>query len=173
MKSIRLFAVLTLFTGLAQFTFAQSVKEAIPVSGNCGMCKGKIEKAAKAAGASYAAWDADTKILTVEYQHASSNNAKIQKSVAATGYDTKDVKASDEAYNSLHGCCKYDRTAHHNATAAKDACCAEKDCCKDGKCADCKDGKCANCTKDGKCTGCKEATCTMEGHNGKDCCKKS
>ncbi|MBA2500859.1 MAG: cation transporter [Chitinophagaceae bacterium] len=173
MKVIKLFSVLTLFIGMGQFSFAQAVKETIKVSGNCGMCKNKIEKAAKTAGATYAAWDADTKLLTVEYQHTSSNNAKIQKAVAATGYDTKDVKASDEAYNNLHGCCKYERTGHDHATAAKDACCADKECCKDGKCADCKDGKCADCCKDGKCTGCKEGACTMEGHNGKDCCKKS
>ena len=166
MKSIRLFSFLTLFIGLAQLSFGQTVKETIPVSGNCGMCKDKIEKAAKTAGVSYAAWDADTKILTVEYNHTSSNNAKIQKAVAATGYDTKDIKATDAAYNSLHGCCKYDRSVNNNATV-------EKDCCKDGKCTDCKDGQCAGCSKDAKCADCKSGTCKMEGHSGKDCCKKS
>jgi len=173
MKSIKIFTFSILFMGIAQLSFAQAVKETIKVSGNCGMCKDKIEKAAKSAGASYAAWDSDTKVLTVEYAHTSSNNAKIQKAVAASGYDTKDVKASDEAYNNLHGCCKYDRETSKSATDITKACCAEKDCCKDGKCADCKDGKCTDCCTDGKCTNCKEGTCSMEGHNGKDCCKKS
>jgi hypothetical protein len=33
----------------------------------------------------------------------------IHKNIAAVGHDTQKVKATDEAYNNLHDCCKYDR----------------------------------------------------------------
>lgn len=154
MKSIRIFLTMALLISLSATSFSQVKKEKIAVNGNCGMCKGKIEKAAKEAGASYAFWDADSKELTVEYQSTTSNNAKIQKAVAATGYDTQDVKATDAAYKKLHGCCQYDRAAMKNHA---------KECCKDGKCEKC--SAAMDCCKDGK--------CTKEGHNGKDCCKKS
>ena len=65
------------------------------------MCKAKIEKAAKSTGVKEASWDADKKILTVKYSSASTNAAKIQQAVAAVGYDTRDVKATDEAYDQL------------------------------------------------------------------------
>ena len=111
---------------LAFSSFGQKNKtETVKVSGNCGMCKKKIETAAKDAGASFANWDAETKILTVKYSSKSTNNAKIQEAVAKSGYDTENVKATEEAYNSLHGCCKYDRVKDENKLP---------DCCKDGKC---------------------------------------
>ena len=31
----------------------------------------------------------------------------VKKSIVAVGHDTEGMKASDEAYNNLHGCCKY------------------------------------------------------------------
>jgi hypothetical protein len=34
---------------------------------------------------------------------------KLHKLIAAVGYDTENVMASDEAYNNLHGCCQYAR----------------------------------------------------------------
>ena len=90
---------------------AQTKEETIKVSGNCGTCKKKIEKAATAAGASFASWDKSTKILDVKYDATKTNEKKIQESIAAVGYDTQDVKASDEAYKKLDECCQYDRKA--------------------------------------------------------------
>jgi len=37
----------------------------LKVSGNCGMCKSSIEKAATSAGAKTANWDMDAKLLTL------------------------------------------------------------------------------------------------------------
>ena len=34
---------------------------------------------------------------------------KIKQSIADEGYDTDDIKATQEAYNDLHYCCKYKR----------------------------------------------------------------
>ena len=121
------------------------------------MCKKSIEKAATKAGASFASWDADTKELTVKYNSSSSNAAKIQKEIAAVGYDTQDMKATDEAYNKLHGCCKYERASSDSSEA--------KSCCSDAKCAEHK------CMKDGKCTP-GETCCKESGCDQKDCCKK-
>lgn len=115
MKTIKYYITLS-FLLITFFSFAQAktagvVSDNIKVSGNCGMCKGHIEKAAKEGGASYAAWNKSTKILAVKYDASKTSNMKIQEQVAKAGYDTKDVKGDDKAYNSLDECCKYDRKA--------------------------------------------------------------
>ena len=164
MKSLKIFSIVIFCCTVATASFAQKTKtETFKVSGNCGMCETKIEKAAKAAGASFADWNVDTKIITVKYNSTSSNLAKIQKSIAESGYDNAGVKTTTEAYDKLHGCCKYDRTAGSE----------KMDCCKDGKCTkEGHDGK--DCCTEGseKMDCCKDGKCTKEGHDGKDCCKK-
>ena len=184
MKTLKITSFLALFMAFASFSFAQSKTEVFKVSGNCGMCKAKIEKAAKAAGASSASWDEDTKDLKVIYKTSTTNTAKIQQEIAKVGYDNAGVKASNEAYDKLHGCCKYERAgADAKASCCKDGKCvnAGEDCCKDGKCTKstedcCKGGKCVNasgdCCKDGKCTKSAE-DCCKGGHEGSSCCKKS
>ena len=168
MKTFKIFSFVALFMAMASISFAQKAKtETIPVSGNCGMCKKSIEKAAKNAGAADASWDVDAKTLTVKYNSSTTNAAKIQESIAAVGYDTRDVKSSNEAYDKLHGCCKYDR-----ASASNDD--AKIDCCKDGKCSKPgHDGK--DCCKkaDASMDCCKDGKCSKAAHDGKDCCKAS
>lgn len=146
MKTLQLFSLLT-FLLVAQFSFGQkSTTESIPVSGNCGMCKSTIEKAAKKAGATKADWDMEAKVLKVSFSNSSTDASKIQQAIAASGYDTRDFKASDEAYNKLHGCCKYDRTS-----GPKVACCEGKCEMKDGKCTATADCKGSDCCKNGTC----------------------
>lgn len=80
------------------------------VKGNCGMCKTKIEKAAKSvAGVSVANWDVNAKILTVSFNEEKTNLDAIHAAIAKVGYDTDKIKADDEVYRNLHHCCKYDR----------------------------------------------------------------
>jgi periplasmic mercuric ion binding protein len=141
MKTLRIFSFLAILMAMVQFSFAQSKTEKIPVSGNCGMCKSNIEKAAKKAGASSASWDMEAKVLTISYNSSSTDAAKIQQNVAAVGYDTRDFKASDAAYDKLHACCKYDRVGSKEEACCdsqkcgkEENCCASMDCCKDGKC---------------------------------------
>ncbi len=180
--------------------FAQVKTQTISVAGNCGMCKNKIEKAAKSAGASYANWNKDTKVLTVKYKSTSTNAAKIEKKVAAAGYDTKNYKATDEAYEKLDACCQYDRdmlSKDKISNDKKEECCGGKcemkdgkctmenckaDCCKDGKCEmkdhksmACCDGKCD--MTNGKCNAackdhncCKDGKCEMKDHKSMACC---
>lgn len=107
MRTYFLLFVSFLFISLS--SIAQEKKEDIKIWGNCGMCKSRIEKAAKEAGASYASWSSETKILSVKYDVATTSNAKIQKGIAAVGHDTQDEIAADDVYNKLPGCCKYKR----------------------------------------------------------------
>lgn len=158
MKTLKSFFFSFLLISFSTVAVAQSKTDKIKVSGECGMCKTKIEKAAKTAGASYALWDVDAKVLTVKYDSKATNAAKIEKAVAGVGYDTQSEKATDEAYDGLHGCCKYDRAASaaaHSASCCDHEKCTAKGCMKDGK-----------CEKDMSC--CKQAECAT-----KDCCKKS
>ena len=110
MKKITFLSIISLGLFFSNATFSQdSKKEMIKVSGSCGMCKKKIEKAAKSAGANNAVWDVDTHMLDLEYNADKTNATKIQEAIAKVGYDTQDVTADDKAYDELHGCCKYDR----------------------------------------------------------------
>jgi len=52
--------------------------------------------------------------LVVKYA-ATTTALKIEQAVAAKGYDTKDVKATEAAYKKLDECCQYDRTASPSA----------------------------------------------------------
>jgi len=108
MKSIKfmLTAVCLLF---ASSVFAQEKTDTIKVSGECGMCKSRIQKALKLEGISSAIWDTETKLLTVTYSSDKLSNDDIQKKVAAVGHDTEKYKAEDVVYNKLPGCCKYER----------------------------------------------------------------
>ena len=56
MKSIKIFAITLILCSVATLSFAQTKSETFKVSGNCGMCKSKIEKAAIDAGATTAKW---------------------------------------------------------------------------------------------------------------------
>jgi hypothetical protein len=111
MKTLNICAALLFSIFATNFSFAQTSikKETLKVWGNCGMCKKKIETAAKTAGATYASWNEDTKFLKISYNSSKSNSEKIEKAVAASGYDTDNFKASDDAYDELHDCCKYPR----------------------------------------------------------------
>lgn len=154
MKTFLKFFLLFVLASLSLSSFAQAKTEKIKVAGECGTCKKKIEKSAKAAGASYALWNPDSKLLTVKYNAASTSSDKIQHAIAATGYDTPKYKGDDEAYSKLDECCQYERSASAHSCCA-DAKCEKSACMKDGKCA-----------RDMPC--CKDAGCDK-----KDCCKKA
>lgn len=110
---MKILSIITAMIFSISFSFAQSTvkTENIKVWGNCGMCKSKIEKSAKQAGAKSAEWNEDSKMLKVSYAGNKTSSAKIQQAIAKTGYDTQDYTADNSAYENLHGCCKYDRKA--------------------------------------------------------------
>lgn len=89
---------------------AADKNESFTVYGNCGMCKKTIEKAVKKIeGISEAVWNKKTKIITVTFDDARTSLEAIKKSIAESGYDTDEIRATDEAYSTLHTCCRYDR----------------------------------------------------------------
>jgi copper chaperone CopZ len=157
MKAIKLFAATFAVACITLTVNAQSKTETFKVSGNCGMCKTKIEKAAKEAGAKEATWDSEKQQVTVTYKTSTTNAAKIQQKIAEVGYDNAGFKATTEAYNKLHGCCKYERTTASDN--AGHSCCSGKE-------------KCSKDNHETKLDCCKDGKCTKAGDDGKDCCKK-
>ena len=90
--------------------FGQSKTEKFKVNGKCGMCETRIEKAAKSVdGVTTADWDQKTMFIEVSYDPAKTDLQKIEQAIAKVGHDTDKCRAKDETYNSLPGCCKYDR----------------------------------------------------------------
>ena len=111
--SLGLLMLLTL--GLS--AFAQDIKtEKFRVSGNCDMCKARIEKAAKSVeGVKSATWDKETKMAEVTFDSKKTDIHKVHMAIARAGHDTDMHKASDETYDKLPGCCKYEREVKKEA----------------------------------------------------------
>ncbi len=83
-------------------------KATFNVSGNCGMCKDRIETAAKSVkGVSSASWSSKTKKIDVEFNSALTSVNAIQKAIARVGHDTGKYKADDKVYSALPACCLY------------------------------------------------------------------
>jgi mercuric ion binding protein len=110
MKQIKTMMLLLIATITFTATKAQDTKtDTFKVWGNCGMCKKTIEKAAKSDGVEKAEWNRETKVFTLVYNPAVISNEKIQKAIAAAGYDTEKFTGDNKAYEKLPGCCHYDR----------------------------------------------------------------
>ncbi|MFC3196775.1 TonB-dependent receptor domain-containing protein [Parapedobacter deserti] len=88
---------------------AQNHNYSLTVAGNCSMCKARIEKASKAAGAASATWDAKTQQLNLTLDDPDTDINAIRRSIAASGHDVDDLKADDEVYRNLPECCLYAR----------------------------------------------------------------
>ena len=82
----------------------------LKVSGNCEMCKSRIEKAAKGVkGVISANWDVDAKVIHLDFDSKATSKEKISKAIASVGNDTELDKASKAAYDDLPSCCLYSR----------------------------------------------------------------
>lgn len=98
-------AVLVTSVSIAQNKNAKATME---VDGVCGMCKARIEKAAiRTKGVKSAVWSIETHELKLIYDERKTDLKTIAKKLAEVGHDTKDIKATDEAYDSVHPCCRY------------------------------------------------------------------
>lgn len=103
-----IFILSVLFMGASGFAQNKNARATIEVDGVCGMCKERIEKASiQAKGVKSAIWNVDTHELNLIYNEGKTDLTKIQQSIADSGHDTKAIKASDEAYNSIDECCRY------------------------------------------------------------------
>ena len=109
MKNILIILILIIsFTSMKGQSSQIAIQDsAIIVNGVCGMCQKVIEAAAALPGVEEAKWNKDTKILNLKYSADQVSIESIYKAVAASGYDTEFLAAPEEAYQGLHGCCKY------------------------------------------------------------------
>jgi mercuric ion binding protein len=109
-----------LLLGLFSTTYGQEVttdqsvekieSEKFIVYGNCGMCKKTIEGALKDEnGISEAIWDMDSGEMKVTFDAESVSIDDIKQKIADVGYDSDTHRAKVDVYNSLPGCCQYDR----------------------------------------------------------------
>ena len=91
----------------------KNARVAFEVDGICGMCKKRIETAAlKTKGVKFALWNVKTHQLNLIMDERKTDVLTIQKSILKVGHDVigldeKKIIATDEAYNSVHPCCKY------------------------------------------------------------------
>ena len=88
----------------------KNAKNTFEVNGNCEQCQKRIQKAAfSVPGVKSALWNIETHELSLILNEEKSSVMDVKKAIAKVGHDTKDVKATNEDYDKLHSCCKYDR----------------------------------------------------------------
>ena len=88
----------------------KNAKYEFEVNGNCEQCQKRIQKAAfSVAGVKSASWDIESHQMVVIINEEKCSLLDVKKAVAKIGHDTEEVKATDEVYAKLHGCCQYDR----------------------------------------------------------------
>lgn len=107
MKRLVLVLMLGFFT-VVGFAQEKNKKMTIEVNGKCDMCKTRIEKAALGVkGVKYAMWDIPSKELSLIIDERKTDPMKVKTALVAVGHDTKELKATEEAYDGIHPCCKY------------------------------------------------------------------
>lgn len=102
--------IVLLFTLFATITFAQEKNKKITmeVDGKCDMCKERIEKAALGVkGVKYALWDIPSHQLSLIMDERKTDVMIVKTALVEAGHDTKELKATEEAYAAVHPCCKY------------------------------------------------------------------
>lgn len=106
MKKITL--VLAVLIATATFAQNKNARASMEVDGICLMCKTRIEKASlKTKGVKSAVWNVQTHELKLIYDERKTDLKTIESKVLAAGHDTKNAKATDEAYATVHPCCRY------------------------------------------------------------------
>ncbi len=107
----KVLSLMTIFLLGSMVVYAKDKSEKFLVNGKCEMCEKRIEMAALSIdGVSKADWNKDTKMMEVTLNDSKTDVHKVEMAIAKVGHDTKMHKASDEVYNELPNCCKYDRS---------------------------------------------------------------
>ncbi len=79
----------------------------IKTSAVCGMCKSRIERSlAFEKGVKEATLDVKSKVVTIKYNPAKTDVAKLKANISKTGYDAEEVSADEAGYAKLPSCCK-------------------------------------------------------------------
>lgn len=106
MKKLGILVVM--LVSMTAFSQSKNARATMEVDGVCNMCKERIEKACiKTKGVKSAVWNVNTHELKLIYDENKTDLKTIENNIAAVGHDTKNVTATDEAYNNVHDCCKY------------------------------------------------------------------
>lgn len=115
MKKIILSIVFTtLFSSISFLVVAQKVvTDTVIVQGICGMCEERIVEAAYGKGVKIVTWDKVTKQMVVTYNKSKTELLDIEKRVAAAGYKTENVAATEADYMRLPDCCRYETLDTH------------------------------------------------------------
>lgn len=119
MKRVVLVLMLGFFT-MTSFAQEKNKKLTMEVDGKCDMCKTRIEKAALGVkGVKYAMWDIPSHELSLIIDERKTDPMKVKTALVSVGHDTKELKATEKAYASVHPCCKYredntDDSGKHN-----------------------------------------------------------
>jgi len=116
MKKFIYILFLTITPILCAQNNSKQEKTSFKVSGNCEMCKMRIEKAALSVkGVKYAKWNIPENQLTLVYNSNKVELIEIHNSIAQSGHDTSDIAAPLEIYNHLPICCLYIRDKNNKA----------------------------------------------------------
>ena len=121
LKLIKMKKIVLLIMVMVSFTwFAEAQKQSktskvkFEVDGVCKMCKDRIEKTVMLTkGVKFVSWNVDTKELYCIFNNKKTSALKIKQALANAGHDTKEIKATQEAYDSLDACCRYRELEKH------------------------------------------------------------
>lgn len=103
-------AVMMLLVSLLYTAQIKNAKtETVKISGNCDMCKSKIEKSGNVKNVATVNWDEDSNMATLTYDASKTNQQEILKRIANAGYDSESFYAPDDVYAKLPSCCQYKR----------------------------------------------------------------
>jgi len=103
-----IFGLVLLFITAMSYAQDKNKKMSFEVDGKCEMCKMRIEKAALGVkGVKYALWDIPSHTLSLIVDERKTDAMVIKTALVNVGHDTKELKATEEAYAGIHPCCKY------------------------------------------------------------------
>ena len=106
MKNL-LFVVFTLFL-VTNISAQKKADVTFEVGAVCGMCETRIEQAYDVKGIVIADYDLESHKLHVVYKTKHFPDIlDVHRLAVNVGHDTDLIKASEEVYAKLHGCCKY------------------------------------------------------------------
>ena len=94
----------------AQEKKKKNTKAEFIVHGNCKHCEKRIEKAALSIkGVKSADWDIPSNLISIIYNPKKIVLRTIHSKIVDKGHDTSEAKATEEDYEKLPKCCKYER----------------------------------------------------------------
>lgn len=100
--------LLLLIAGTTAYSQDKNAKTVLNVDGVCGMCKARIEKASlNTKGVKYANWSIESHELKLIYDARKTVIDTIKQRILKAGHDVEEAKAPEDAYASVHPCCKY------------------------------------------------------------------